>query len=58
MTTRKHFELAAKTISRIEDPEERRRMAEFNADLFAKSNPNFDRERFLRAAGLEPADAR
>lgn len=50
--TRKHFILAAATIKCIENLDERRKMAEFNAAQFAKANPRFDRARFLAACGL------
>lgn len=51
--TRKHFILVAEAIKRIENPTERREMAEFNANNFAKLNPRFDRARFFAACGVK-----
>jgi hypothetical protein len=42
----------AETIKRIENLSERRQMAEHNAIICAKSNPRFDKARFLAACGL------
>jgi hypothetical protein len=50
--TKKHFILMAETIKRIVDMKERRQMAELNAQVCAKSNPRFDRARFMKACGL------
>lgn len=51
--SKKHFELIAQAISRIDDPLERKQMAELNADSFAKLNPRFNRKRFLEACQIE-----
>lgn len=53
MQTRKHFIAAAELISRIENPAERKALAEHNATLFAKDNPRFDKARFMAACNVE-----
>jgi hypothetical protein len=53
--TRKHFQLAADSIKHIEDKAKRKEMASHHAEIFAKSNPRFDRQRFMQAAGVEDA---
>jgi len=49
---RKHFVLVAEIIKRIENLDERRKMAEFNAGKFANLNPRFNKAKFLAACGL------
>jgi hypothetical protein len=51
--TRKHFQLAADSIKAISDTKKRAEMAQHHADVFSKSNPRFDRQRFFQAAGVE-----
>lgn len=51
--TRKHFKMAADSVKAIEDKNKRREMAAHHAAIFAKANPNFDRARFMAAAGVE-----
>jgi hypothetical protein len=56
MMTRKDFIKVAQYISSLENSlsfEARMSMAEFQCDIFADSNPRFNREKFLRACGLE-----
>ena len=49
MTTKKDFIQAAKTISEIENSEKRKEIAENYCTTFAKSNPRFDKAKFLKA---------
>lgn len=51
--TRKHFQLAADSVKSIEDKKKRKEMASHHAEIFAKSNPRFDRQRFMKAAGVD-----
>jgi hypothetical protein len=51
--TRKHFRMIAEIISKIENPEERKAMAEKNAIACKKSNPRFDRTKFLEACNVK-----
>lgn len=51
--TRKHFKEIAKTISLIDNKDERKRQAEAMATICQQSNPRFDRGRFLAACGVE-----
>lgn len=51
--TRKHFKMAADAVKAIEDKKKRKEMAEHHAEIFAKSNPRFDRSRFMQAAGVD-----
>jgi hypothetical protein len=51
--TRKHFKLAADSVKAIEDKEKRKEMAKHHAAIFSKSNPRFDRQRFMQAAGVD-----
>jgi hypothetical protein len=51
ITTRKHFRAAASATRAMSDPHRRQKMADFQADMFAQENPNFDHERFHAAAG-------
>ncbi len=56
MMTRKDFIKVAKYISSLKESlpfEARMSMAEFQCEIFADSNPRFNREKFLRACGLE-----
>lgn len=48
--SRQHYELIANVIKTARDKDE---IAAALADLFAKDNKRFDRERFLKAAGIE-----
>ena len=50
--TRQHFELIADIIKGIEDTENRKEMANMTADKLEKTNPRFDRGRFLKASGV------
>ncbi len=50
--TRQHFELFADTIKDIEDVTKRGETAQVIADVMAKSNPRFDRDKFMQAAGV------
>ena len=51
--TRKHFILIAKAIHSITDLETRAKFAREMAAECAKTNPRFDRARFLTACGVE-----
>lgn len=51
--SRKHFIAIATTVSAIADENERRKQAEFQADICAAQNPRFDRNRFLTACGVK-----
>lgn len=50
--TRQHFQLFADTVKQIEDPKKRAETAALLADVFAKSNPRFDLDKFYSAAGV------
>lgn len=50
--TRKHFQMVADTLQKIEDPEVRRAQAEEYAQQFAAANPRFRRDLFMKAAGV------
>lgn len=52
MFTRKHFELIAEIISKLENVDERIAMAQKHADAFTKDNPRFDREKFYAACNV------
>lgn len=51
--SKKHFNALAKRISEIQDPSEREAATCAVADVSADFNSKFDRERFLKACGLE-----
>jgi hypothetical protein len=51
--SKKHFELLAKQISVIYDPNIRRDVARLIALACAESNDRFDRARFMRACDAE-----
>jgi len=61
--TRKDFQLIAETVRGLDTfsyqydgcdmPSSRWQAANAFADKLASTNPNFDRERFLRACGVE-----
>lgn len=51
--TRKHFKMAADAVKAIEDKQKRKEMAQHHAEIFAKSNPRFDRARFMQAADVD-----
>lgn len=60
MFTKQHFEAVAKVIDKARINADGATTLEIVdviavdfADLFAASNPRFDRERFMRAAGYE-----
>ncbi len=50
--TRQHFQLFADTIKDIEDVTKRGETAQVIADVMTKSNPRFDRDKFMQAAGV------
>jgi len=52
MMTRVYFKILATVISRIKNPTERRELAEKTAKDCAKSNPRFDRNKFIKACGV------
>lgn len=51
--TRKHFKMAADSLKSIEDKQKRKEMAAHHAEIFSKSNPRFDRAKFMQAADVE-----
>lgn len=51
--TRKHFKVAADAVKAIEDKEKRKEIAKHHAEIFSKSNPRFDRKRFMQAANVD-----
>jgi hypothetical protein len=51
--TRKHFKMAADSLKSIEDKQKRKEMAAHHAEIFAKSNPRFNRAKFMQAADVE-----
>ena len=50
--TKKHFIQVAKDIAALANRKTAKMHAEFNAALFAKANPRFDKARFFKACGL------
>jgi hypothetical protein len=50
--TRRHFREIADIITKIEDPEVRLSQAEHYAAKFATDNPRFNRDLFMKAAGV------
>lgn len=52
MQTRKHFELAASIIRKIEDEAERKLIARKTAAGYEKQNPRFDKKRFYKACNV------
>jgi hypothetical protein len=50
--TRKDFVFFTVAIKDFGYPQERSRLAQHFANYFAKSNPRFDRNRFLKACGV------
>lgn len=50
--SKKHFQLIAEILAKIENKTERREMAEMHAAKFIKINPRFDKSRFFAACGL------
>jgi len=52
MATRKDFIAMAKAISAIENPAVRKQHAEETANVFAQTNPLFDRSRYMQACGV------
>jgi hypothetical protein len=55
MVTKRHFQETANIIRSMRDdePEAARVFARHMADFFKQENPRFDRERFMKACGLE-----
>lgn len=51
--TRRHFRQVADIIKNHPDPKKRHEMASHHAEVFAKSNPRFDKKRFFDAAGVK-----
>lgn len=47
--TRKHYKAAANAIATAND---KREIAVALADMFAKDNPNFQRQKFIEACGF------
>jgi hypothetical protein len=54
--TRKDFQMVADLLKSVDDPQKKKDLAHHHADMFSKQNPRFDRERFLRAAGIMEDD--
>lgn len=55
MFTRKHYEKVVKVINRTipyDDATVRHNTIQEFADMFEDDNPNFDRDRFLKACGF------
>ena len=50
--TKKHFQVFADAIKKIEDRETAKDIAEVCIDVFEDLNPRFDSIRFLKAAGF------
>ena len=50
MMTRKHFQQVADVIKSHEDPMKRHELAHHHSEIFTKSNPHFDLNRFFAAA--------
>lgn len=46
--TKQHFRMVANAIRKIENPEIKAMMIEDHIALFEKSNPRFDKERFIK----------
>lgn len=53
MMTRKHFQALAAITASISNPTTRAFVANGQADYFETVNPNFDRDRYLAAAGVK-----
>ena len=51
--TRKDFQMVADLLKNIEDEGKKKELANHHADMFAKQNPRFDKDRFLSAVGIE-----
>lgn len=51
--TRKDFQMVADLLKNIEDESKKKELANHHADMFAKQNPRFDKDRFLSAVGIE-----
>lgn len=54
--TRKDFQMVADLIKNAE-PAKKAELAQHHADVFAKQNPRFDKERFMAACGVEESVA-
>lgn len=50
--TRQHFQLFADTLKQIDDVTKRGKTAQVIADVMTKSNPRFDRDKFMQASGV------
>ncbi len=50
--TRQHFQMFADTLKQIDDVTKRGETAQVIADVMMKSNPRFDRDKFMQAAGV------
>lgn len=53
--TRKHFRQVADIIKNHPDAQKRKELASHHSEIFAKSNPRFDKKRFYQAAGVDHA---
>ena len=51
--TRKDFQMVADLLKANPDQAKKKELANHHADMFAKQNPRFDKERFLKAAGID-----
>lgn len=50
--TRKDFRAVANLLQNVEDPKKRKELAEHHASIFHLQNPRFDRDKFMKAAGV------
>lgn len=51
--TRKHFRMVADLIKANPAPAKRNELAKHHAEIFAKQNPRFDREKFMKACDAD-----
>ena len=54
--TRKDFQMVADLLKANPDPEKRKELAKDYCDKFKAMNPRFDKERFMKACGLNEED--
>ena len=54
--TRKDFQMVADLLKSVDDPQKKKDLAHHHADMFSKQNPRFDKDRFLKAAGINEDD--
>jgi hypothetical protein len=54
--TRQHFQMVANVIKVHPHPEERKKLADHHATIFAGNNPRFDKAKFYKAAGVNEAE--